>query len=155
MLVVASVCVCPTFSTDALTVTAWQPGKLVPQALPAVTHTLPEVVPKLTVALVVPCPAATLAPAGTVHVYTVAFATGAMEYDIPDCPLHTVLAPVIPVGIVGATGATVTAKQFAGLDPQELLASTQTFPETLPKLAVMALVPWPAVMVALVGTVQL
>jgi hypothetical protein len=40
----------------------------VPQAFEAVTVTFPEVDPKVTVALVVPCPAVIVAPAGTVHV---------------------------------------------------------------------------------------
>jgi hypothetical protein len=39
-----------------------------PQVLSAVTHTLPEAEPKVTVMPVVPCPAVTVAPGGTVHV---------------------------------------------------------------------------------------
>jgi hypothetical protein len=39
-----------------------------PHPLLAVTVTLPAVEPNVIVALVVPCPADTLAPAGTVHV---------------------------------------------------------------------------------------
>jgi hypothetical protein len=40
----------------------------VPHAFVAVTDTFPAVEPTVIVALVVPCPADTLAPAGTVHV---------------------------------------------------------------------------------------
>ena len=71
----------PTVPTvgDGSTVTVWQLGKLVPQALPAVTHIVPEVTPKVTVANLVPCPEVILAPAGTVHVYTVVLGTLATE----------------------------------------------------------------------------
>ena len=41
---------------------------LVPQVLLAVTHTLPLLVPKVTVIPVVVCPDVIVAPAGTVHV---------------------------------------------------------------------------------------
>jgi hypothetical protein len=62
-----------------VTVTARQLAALVPHAFEAVTHTLPEVLPKLTVIDVVPCPDAMVAPAGTVQVYDVAFTTEAIE----------------------------------------------------------------------------
>jgi hypothetical protein len=48
-------------------VIAMQDGALVPQALLAVIHTFPFVVPKLTVMLGVPCPEATVAPGGKVQ----------------------------------------------------------------------------------------
>jgi hypothetical protein len=52
-----------------MTVTASEAAALVPQVLPAVTVTLPEVaVPQLTVIEVVPAPAVTDAPVGTVQV---------------------------------------------------------------------------------------
>jgi hypothetical protein len=51
-----------------VTVIAFVAALEVPQALEAVTVTFPEVDPKVTVALVVPCPAVIVAPAGTVHV---------------------------------------------------------------------------------------
>ena len=41
----------------ASTVIAWQLGKLTPQALPAVTHTVSEALPKEIVTVRVPCPA--------------------------------------------------------------------------------------------------
>ena len=50
------------------TVMAVQFDELAPQMLSAVTHTLPDVVPKVTVMEVVPCPVVIEAPAGTVHV---------------------------------------------------------------------------------------
>jgi hypothetical protein len=53
---------------EEFTVTAEQLEALVPQVFDAVTHTLPEVVPNVTVIDVVPCPAVMLAPEGTVHV---------------------------------------------------------------------------------------
>jgi hypothetical protein len=43
-------------------------AELVPQLLPAVTLTLPDAVPKVMVALVVPCPADTVPPAGGVQI---------------------------------------------------------------------------------------
>jgi hypothetical protein len=52
----------------AVTVTAADCAVLLPQALSAVTETLPDVLPKSTVTDVVPCPEATDAPEGTVHV---------------------------------------------------------------------------------------
>jgi hypothetical protein len=59
-------------------VIAWQLGKLVPQALPAVTHTVPEELPKVIVANLVPCPAVMVAPEVTVHEYVEALATAAI-----------------------------------------------------------------------------
>ena len=52
----------------AFTVTAVQLAVLVPQLLLAVTHIFPDVVPKVTVMEVVPCPAVIEAPGGAVHV---------------------------------------------------------------------------------------
>jgi hypothetical protein len=43
-------------------------GELVPQVLPAVTVTLPDVEPAATLMLVVPWPELITVPAGTVHV---------------------------------------------------------------------------------------
>jgi hypothetical protein len=51
-----------------VTVTAEVWALLVPQVLPAVTVTFPDVVPKLTEIEVVPCPDTMVAPDGTVHV---------------------------------------------------------------------------------------
>ena len=50
------------------TVIAVQLEALVPQLLSAVTHTLPDAVPKVTVIEVVDCPDVIEEPAGTVHV---------------------------------------------------------------------------------------
>ena len=50
------------------TVTAVQLEELAPQMLSAVTHTLPDEVPRVTVMEVVPCPAVIEAPLGTVQV---------------------------------------------------------------------------------------
>jgi hypothetical protein len=49
------------------TVTVMQLALLIPQALLAVTHTLPLVLPKVTVMAVVPCPEVIVAPDGTVQ----------------------------------------------------------------------------------------
>ena len=51
-----------------VTVTALVLAALVPQSLLAVTATLPEVAAKSTVMVLVPCPLATVDPAGTVQV---------------------------------------------------------------------------------------
>ena len=51
-----------------LSVINLQLAALVPQLLVAVTHTLPELLPKVTVMPVVPCPKVIIAPAGTVQV---------------------------------------------------------------------------------------
>ena len=60
----------PTVPTAAVgsTVIEVQLPKLVPQAFPAVTQMVPEELPKSIVGNRVPCPAATVAPAGTVQV---------------------------------------------------------------------------------------
>jgi hypothetical protein len=52
---------------------------LAPQALLAVTETAPDVEPKVTITLVVPCPDVILAPEGTLHVYEVAPLTEVMK----------------------------------------------------------------------------
>ena len=126
-----------------------------PQALPAVTHTVPEAAPKVTVANLVPCPDVIVAPIGTVHVYTEVEGTLETEYITPASPLQTVVDPFIPPGIAGALAATETARQFCELVLQLLLASTQIFPAVFPKVTVTAAVPCPAVMLAPEGTVQL
>ena len=63
----------------AFTVITWQLGKLVPQALPAVTQTVPEALPYVTVMPVVPWPAVIVAVAGTVQVYTSVLGTLEIE----------------------------------------------------------------------------
>jgi len=59
--------------------------------------------------------------------------------------------PEILPGVAGAE-VTVTAKLLAELVPQPLLAVTLIFPEALPKVTVMEVVPCPAVMEAPEGT---
>jgi len=83
------------------TVTASMLAPLVPQLLLAVTVTLPDVVPMVTVIEVVPVPAVIVAPAGTVQVYEVALATAAMEYTLPVVEAHAVTGPVIAPGVAG------------------------------------------------------
>ena len=61
------------------TVIVCEEAEDVPHVFVAVTETFPDVEPNVTVALVVPCPAVIVAPAGTVHVYEVAPATATIE----------------------------------------------------------------------------
>ena len=77
-----------------------------------------------------------------------------MLYTTPVWLGHTLLLP-LTVGAVGALNA-VTARLPLWL-PQLLLTVTATLPDTADalQLVVMLLVPWPAVMVTPVGTVQL
>ena len=58
----------PGVAGTAFSVIACELEADVPHEFVAVTDTLPAVAPNVTVALVVPCPADTLAPAVTVHV---------------------------------------------------------------------------------------
>ena len=58
----------PGVAGAALKVTAFTLAVEVPHAFVAVTETFPDVEPNVIVALVVPCPAVTVAPAGTVQV---------------------------------------------------------------------------------------
>jgi hypothetical protein len=142
---------------EGLTVTDKVWAALVPQALPAVTETLPEVaVPQLTVIEVVPWPVLTVAPAGTVHVYVVAPLTAEIEYATPLAPAQTEELPVIGPGVAGVAVETVTASDEVGLVPlqDELLADTVTLPPVLPHVTVIEVVPWPAVIVAPDGTVH-
>ena len=75
-------------------------------------------------------------------------------YTNPVCPRHAVAGPLT----TGAAGVLLilTASTPLWL-PQLLLTLTGTLPDTavLPQVVVMLLVPWPAVMVTPVGTVQL
>jgi hypothetical protein len=52
---------------NGFTVTAVQTCVPVKQALEGVTQTFPELVPKVTVMVLVPCPLVTVAPLGTVQ----------------------------------------------------------------------------------------
>ncbi len=63
-----------------ITVTASVAGALVPHVFPAVTVIFPfwPAEPVVTVAIRVPCPPVIVHPAGTVHVYVVAFGTAAI-----------------------------------------------------------------------------
>ena len=54
--------------TVAVNVTVFEAADPLPQVLVGVTVTLPDVVPKVTVIDVVPCPLVIVDPAGTVHV---------------------------------------------------------------------------------------
>ena len=84
-----------------LTVIACEEAEDVPHVFEAVTDTFPDVEPNVIVALVVPCPAVTVAPAGTVHVYEVAPGTAVIEYTFPVDPEQTVVVPTIAPGVAG------------------------------------------------------
>jgi hypothetical protein len=56
---------------------------------------LPDVVPKVTVMLVVPAPAVIVAPAGTLHTYPVALGIAAMLYTFPVLLTQTLVGPVM------------------------------------------------------------
>ena len=95
-------------------------------------------------------------PAGTVHVYDVAFATAEMLYVNPVTDGHTVVVPVIAPGVAGAAGLTTTAKILALLVPQELVAVTEIFPfcPALPAVTVIDVPPFADVIVHPDGTVH-
>lgn len=63
----------------ALTVTVKLRIALLPQKLEANTVTFPLLLPAVTVIVLVPCPALMTHPAGTDHIYEVAFTTGVIE----------------------------------------------------------------------------
>ncbi len=85
-----------------LTVTSRVLAGLVPQALEAVTLTVPDEVPTLTVMLLVPSPPVIVHPAGRVQMYEVAVATSATEYTCPVTPVHWTAEPVMVPGWEGA-----------------------------------------------------
>ena len=115
----------PTCGTG-LTVIVWQLAALNPQALLAVQQMRPEVFPKVTVIDLVPCPETMVAPVGTVHVLTGAglplFGT---VYTTFDCPLQTVVSPVMPPGVGGGPEFTVTVTVALFVHPFALLAVTE------------------------------
>ena len=113
----------------------------VPHALEAVTEIFPAVAPNVTVALVVPCPAVIVAPAGTVHVYDVAPGTAVIEYTFPVEPEQTVVVPAIAPGVAGAALLMVTANVAAADVPHVFVAVTETFPEVDPNVTVALVVP--------------
>jgi len=67
---------------------------------------------------------------------------------------HTVPAPVIEPA-AATVGVTVTALLELVPLPQLLLGVTLTFPEVVPQVTVIEVLPCPAVMLAPAGTVQL
>ena len=106
----------------------------------------------------VPAPAVTVQPVGTVHTYpfTLALATAEMLYVKPVMPGQTGVVPVIVPGLAGVPGLTVTAKVFARLVPQEFPAVTLTFPfcPAPPDVTVIDVDPCPPVMLHPVGAAQ-
>jgi len=71
--------IAPAAATAGVTVTLKLDPVPLKQLLLGITATVPELLPKLTVIDVVPCPDVIVAPAGTVHVYVVAPVTAAIE----------------------------------------------------------------------------
>ena len=69
----------PGVAGAALRVTDKVDAAEVPHVFVAVTVTFPDVEPNVIVALVVPCPAVIVDPAGAVHVYDVAPGTAVIE----------------------------------------------------------------------------
>ncbi len=114
---------------------------LVPQALLAVTLTLPEIFPKTIVTEVVPCPAVIQLPEGTVQVYEVAPVTVAMEYTLPEPAAQAFVSPEIAPGVAGIEDEIVIARVFAALIPQALFAVTLILPEVFAKVTVIEVVP--------------
>jgi hypothetical protein len=68
-------------------------------------------------------------------------------------PAHGAGGPVIAPGGAGS-GVAVTATQVKPLHPQLLQARTHTFPEALPTVTVIDVVPCPEVIVQSLGTVH-
>ena len=93
------------------TVTALVLIPLVPQLFPAVTVIFPlsPALPAVTVMEVEPCPAVIVQPAGTFHVYVVAFGTADILYTLPVVFEHPVAAPVMAPGVAGTGGFMLTA----------------------------------------------
>ena len=123
-----------------LIVTANDADADVPHVFVAVTETFPEVDPNVIVALVVPCPPVTVAPAGTVQVYEVAPATAAIEYTFPVELGQAVAEPVIVPGVAGAA-LNVMAFTLAVDVPHVFVAVTVTLPEVDPNVTVALVVP--------------
>lgn len=101
-----------------LTTTANDWTELLPQELAANTVTVPfcPVKPAVTVMDVVPEPAVIDQPAGTVHEYDCASATGDIEYTLPVVPGQTAIEPLIAPGVAGAAGliTCVTVPELPG-----------------------------------------
>ena len=77
-----------------------------------------------------------------------------MEYGFVPAPWHLEVTPEGADGVPGA-GLTATVKVDAGLDPHVFDAVTPIFPEEEPKVTEMDVVPWPELITAPAGVVQL
>ncbi len=86
------------------------------------------------------------------QVYEIAPGTAVMEYVIL-LPGHADAGPEIGPGTAGMEPG-VTALQVNTLQPHPLHALTQIFPEVLPAITVMFVVPCPEVIVQPLGTVH-
>src|SRR2546430_1811326 len=114
-----------------------------PQALPGTTTNTPEenVLVKLTVAEVVPCPPVMLAFKGAYQVYVVAPNTAAILYAWE--PGAQIVGSPLIVGDDADGGPKVIVRQLAVLLPQLLLSATHRVPElkVLVKLTITEVVP--------------
>jgi hypothetical protein len=122
------------------------------QALLTVTLILPFAAPqpKSTRMAFVPWPEEIVAPAGIVHVYTVAPLTNATEYGVDDWPNKGVVVPVIAPGVARVPVMVMASVLSVLCMPQELLAFTVILPLVDPqaKFTIMEFVPCPEVIVA-------
>ena len=111
----------------ATDVTNFEAGAETPQLLLLVTLTVPDVVPHVTLMLLVPCPVVMVAPVGTVQLKVKPDAAETL-YTFNLLPLQSVAAPVIALGCVGKALPVINFVLAELETPQMLFALTLMVP---------------------------